>query len=74
MTAHDRLSAWETQCAIALVLRKAQSQQEAERGALAAALAILVATSGPVGAVDKLRDLADLIERDLVLPSGEVMQ
>jgi len=74
MTAQDRLNAWETQCAIAMVLRKAQSQHDAEKGALAATLAIMVATNGAVGAVDRLRDCADLIERDLVLISEEVMQ
>jgi hypothetical protein len=74
MTAQDRLNAWETQCAIAFVLRKARSQGEAEKGGVAAAIAVTIATRGPVAAVDFFRDLADLIERDAVLPPGEVLQ
>lgn len=68
------LNAKEIQHALRLVLSKAQTQVAAERGALAAAVSICIATRGPVGAVDALRDLAELIERDVVLPEGELLQ
>jgi len=70
----QRLNAREIQYALKLVLEKAQTQIAAERGALAAAISITIVRRGPVGAVDALRDLADLIERDAVLPVGEVLQ
>jgi len=70
----ERLSAPEIQAAIALVLKKAKSQHDAEKGALAAALSVTVATHGPVAAVERLRDLADVIERDIILPRGGLMQ
>jgi hypothetical protein len=41
---------------------------------MAAALAVLIASQGPAGAVDYLRDLADVVERDAVLPNREVLQ
>lgn len=75
MATHDKkLDAREVQLAIGFVLKKAQSQEDAEKGALAAALSVMVATYGPVAAVDRLRDCADLIERDLILPRGDFLQ
>jgi hypothetical protein len=68
------LNAQEVQSAIAFVLRKASSLKDAEQGAISAALVVTVSRRGPVGAVDCLRDLADLIERDVVIPPGEVLQ
>lgn len=69
-----RLNGWETQCAIAHVLKKAISQEAAERGAVAAAISIVIRTRGPSNAVNYLRDLADVIERDVVLPPGQGLQ
>ena len=75
MAAHDeRLNAVEVKMAIKFVLQRAATQADAERGAIAAALSIIIATRGAAGAVDQLRDLADVIEHDLMVPPGEVMQ
>lgn len=70
MAARKRLAAIQVQAAIRAALERAQSQSDAERGALAAAISIVIATRGPAGAVDLFRDLADLIERDELLDRG----
>ncbi len=36
---------------------------------LGAALSLGVQTHGPAGLVDRLRDIADIIERDMVIPT-----
>ena len=75
MTTTTTLNARELQAAIAFVLKRATTQHAAEKGAMAAAVSIAIATRGPVEAVDYLRDLADLIEQDELLPKqGETMQ
>lgn len=72
---NDRIDAWQVQMAIARVLQSAKSQADAQKGSMAAAVSILIATQVPERAVEYLRDLADIIERDEVLPrSGEVLQ
>lgn len=70
----SRLNSREVQAAIGFVLRKASSQQDAERGALAAAISVCIATRGPAATVELFRDLADMIERDELLESGEWLQ
>ena len=72
--ADTRLNSREVQAAVAFIALRAMSQADAEKGLVSAALAIVLATRGPVGAVDYLRDLADVIEHDAVLPPGEAMQ
>jgi len=74
MAADERLNAREMQAAIAHLARRATSQHDAEKGTLAAAVAIMVATYGPALAVERLRDVADLIEHDAVLPDGGHLQ
>lgn len=75
MAAHDEtLNALEVQFAIKFVLQRAQSQHDAERGAIAAAISIMMASRGAAGAVEGLRDLADIIEHDAVLPRGGAVQ
>jgi len=70
----NALSAWQTQLAIKEVLLHAASQDSAEKGAVAAALSIMIATRGPMATVDYLRDLSDKVERDAVLPNEQVSQ
>ena len=75
MATHDEtLNALEVQFAIKFLLKRAQSQHDAEKGAIAAALSIMMATRGPAGAVEALRDLADIIEHDAVLPNRGPLQ
>ena len=74
MKTKDTLTAWEIQACIGLLLAKAQDQQAAEHGTVAAAVSVSIATRGPAAAVDYFRDLADLIERDAVLPAGASIQ
>jgi RecJ-like exonuclease len=73
-THNEMLTAIEVQAEIRLILRKAATVDDAEKGALSAAIVATVQTYGPVDAINRLRDLADVIERDLVLPRGEVLQ
>jgi len=73
-TEKDTLSAWETQLAVAMVARRADSLAAATRGVLAAAICLMIRQSGPANTVEWFRDLADTIERDVVLPRGEAVQ
>ena len=75
MMTNSTLNARELQAAIAFVLMRAETQHAAEKGAMAAAVSIAIATRGPASCIDYLRDLADLIEQDELLPKrGETMQ
>ena len=74
MMTTERLNARELQTCIGLLMQKAESQQAAEHGAIAAAVSVSIATRGPAAAVDYFRDLADLIERDCLMPAGSRIQ